>query len=122
MVKGVLRTEAGTILDGPAYEPTTNNQQPRNKQAKMKNLMLHCGAHSVKRADVENVPTPESTRTWTPIPHATLIELVEDTLKADKLKIVNQEHGLTGEGRRYFGLMQIANGRNSEDYAWVLGL
>jgi len=23
MVKGVLRTEAGTILDGPAYEPTS---------------------------------------------------------------------------------------------------
>ena len=27
MVKGVLRTEAGTILDGPAYEPTIEGRR-----------------------------------------------------------------------------------------------
>jgi len=90
----------------------------------MKNtdLILHCGAAKVERAAVETVPTPDSTDTWTPIPHTALIERVEDTLKSDGLSIVNQTHSLTRGGNRYFGLMQIANGHNSEDYAWVLGL
>src|SRR5262252_4968186 len=79
---------------------------------KQVDLTLHCGASKVDRAEVENVPTPAATETWTPIPHTALIERIEDTLKSD---------GLTKGGQRYFGLMQIANGHNSEDYAWVLG-
>jgi len=85
-------------------------------------LVLHCGAAKVDRAAVEIVPTPAATQTWTPIPHTTLIERVEDTLKSDGLSIVQQTHSLTRGGNRYFGLMQIANGHNSEDYGWVLGL
>ena len=85
-------------------------------------LVLHCGAAKVERAAVEIVPTPAATATWTPIPHTTLIERVEDTLKSDGLSIVQQTHSLTRGGNRYFGLMQIANGHNSDDYSWVLGL
>lgn len=88
---------------------------------KQVDLVLHCGAAKVERAVVENVPTPDSTKTWTPIPHAALIERVEDTLKSNGLTIVNQVHSLTRGGNRYFGLMQVANGHNSDDYAWVLG-
>lgn len=89
---------------------------------KTTDLILHCGASKVERTEVENVPTPDATDTWTPIPHTALIERVEDTLKSDGLSIVNQVHSLTRGGNRYFGLMQIANGQNSDDYAWVLGL
>ena len=84
-------------------------------------LVLHCGAAKVERAEVENVPTPAATDTWTPIPHIQLIEQIEDTLKADGLTIVNQVHSLTRGGNRYFGLMQIANGQNSDDYSWIVG-
>lgn len=90
-----------------------------NKQT---DLILHCGAAKVERAAVEIVPTPAATQTWTPIPHMALIERVEDTLKADGLTIVNQTHSLTRGGNRYFGLMHIANGHNSEDYGYVFGL
>lgn len=89
---------------------------------KQANLILHAGAASVERGAVEIVPTPEATRTWTPIPHTALIERVEDTIRGNGLEIVNQTHGLTRDGSRYFGLMQVANGQNSEDYAMVLWL
>jgi hypothetical protein len=88
---------------------------------KTTDLILHCGASKVERTEVEIVPTPDATDTWTPIPHMSLIERIEDTLKSDGLTIVNQTHSLTRGGNRYFGLMQIANGHNSDDYAWVLG-
>lgn len=86
------------------------------------NLILHAGAHSVEREAVARVNTPEPTKTWAPIPHTALIETVEDTLRADDLVIVNRAHGLTRNGDRYFGMLQVANGQNSDDYAWVLGL
>lgn len=90
-----------------------------NKQT---DLILHCGASKVDLADVENVPTPAGTDTWTPIPHSALIDRVESTLVADGLRVVNQAHSLTRNGARYFGLMQVANGHEDQDHAWVLGL
>src|SRR5215831_7040700 len=84
-------------------------------------LTLHCGAAKVERSEVETVPTPEPTDTWTPIPHLALIERVEETLKANGLSIVRQVHSMTRGGLRYFGLMQIQNGASHDDHSWVLG-
>ena len=35
---------------------------------------------------------------------------------------MKEAHSLTHDGMRYFGLMQIQNGQDNKDYAWVLGL
>ena len=86
------------------------------------NLILHCGAQHVERRDVEKIPTPRATSTWTPIPHSGLIQQVEKTLTANGLTIGSFVHSLSHEGSRYFGLMEISNGENEEDYCWVLGL
>ena len=80
------------------------------------------GSQVVDRSAIALVATPEPTQTWTPIPHTALIDRVEETLRSDGLTITKQAHNLTKDGARYFGLMQVANGQNSEDYAWVLGL
>jgi hypothetical protein len=88
---------------------------------KMIDLVLHAGASKVERAEVEIVPTPDATDTWTPIPHIKLIELVEETLVTNGLKIISQVHSLTKSGLRYFGMMQVQNGASNGDHAWVLG-
>ncbi|WP_265592714.1 DUF932 domain-containing protein [Verrucomicrobium sp. BvORR034] len=89
---------------------------------RMPNLMLHCGAHTVDMADVAGVSTPRATSTWTPIPHAQLIQTVQRALGAAGLRIGTQAHSLSHEGQRYFGLMEINGGRANDDYCWVLGL
>ena len=89
--------------------------------AKRANLVLHCGANQVSRDDVASVYTPEPTRSWMPISHISLIEQVELVLRHNNLKIVGQAHALSHAGMRYFGLMEIRNGQNSEEYSWVLG-
>src|ERR1700677_4292703 len=93
-------------------------QKPRTRS----NLILHCGAHSKSRNVVKHVPTPKGTATWTPIPHILLIEEVERALKTNGLTIANQAHSLTHDQSRYFGLMEVRNGKSHEDYAYVLGL
>jgi hypothetical protein len=71
---------------------------------------------------VEKVNTPRSTETWTPIPHIQLINQVERALKANRLTVGTFAHSLSHEGQRYFGLMEIVNGNQHDDYCWVLGL
>jgi hypothetical protein len=34
----------------------------------------------------------------------------------------SEAHGLTRDGRRYFGLLQVANGTNPDDFGLVVGV
>jgi hypothetical protein len=86
------------------------------------NLVLHCGASAVERSVLEALITPESTDTWQPVPHIKLVETVEHVLADHGLTVTNQAHGITHDGARYFGLMEIHNGHDNPEYCRVLGL
>jgi hypothetical protein len=88
----------------------------------MANLLLHCGGHRVSRDEIGNALTPQSTHTWVPVPHYRLIDLVETTLARQGFRVVNQAHGIWGNGDRYFGLMELATSQDGSDYSLVLGL
>ena len=64
----------------------------------------------------------EKTNSWTPIAHNRLLELAEFTITTQGFRITNQAHGLWGNGDRYFGLMELSNNREHEEYSLVLGL
>lgn len=87
------------------------------------NLVLHCGAHNVERQKVADVATPEGTDTWFPIPHTSLLDLIENSLPNFGLAIVQQQHALMREDHRYFGLYQIQPTNTEDaDYGLVLGI
>lgn len=88
----------------------------------MLNLLIHCGASRVDRNQVERTATPSRTQTWVPISHARLLDLVEGALQGHGLHVLNQAHGLWGDGQRYFGLMEVQNGQAHDDYGLVLGI
>lgn len=88
----------------------------------MVNLMLHCGSHAVEREDIQLAPTPPSTDTWYPIPHARLLDQVESTLTDVGLNVVSEAHALGRDGDRYFGLLQLKNGQTQDDYALIAGI
>ncbi len=86
------------------------------------NLTLHCGATAVSRDRITTVATPPRTTTWVPIPHDRLLTGVQTCLERAGLSVVTEAHGLTRDGNRYFGLLQVANGENAEDFGLVVGL
>src|SRR5688572_23823088 len=88
------------------------------------NLILHAGAHKVERNEIEMVKTPDSTNTWTPIPHHSLINKVEGYLKRSSFEVVAEAHGLTRDGQRYFGMLQVIDGEKhgEGDYGLVVGI
>ena len=88
----------------------------------MANLLMHCGGKHITRDELANATTPLRTRSWVPVAHQRLLELVDQTIEGQGFHVTNQAHGLWGDGARYFGLMELANGHNAEDYSLVLGL
>ncbi len=86
------------------------------------NLILHCGAHAASREQVNAVVTPPRTGTWVPVPHGVILDEVQNVLQSNGLEVVTEAHGLTRDGLRYFGLLQVANGHASDDWGLVVGV
>jgi hypothetical protein len=86
------------------------------------NLILHAGANAATREQIARVATPPRTTTWVPIPHDRLLTGVQTSLERAGLHVVSEAHGLTRDGARYFGLLQVANGQDAEDFGLVVGL
>lgn len=84
--------------------------------------MLHAGGTAASRDQLATVITPDNTDTWYPIPHMTLLDKVESELNKLNMRIVHETFALAKNGARMFGLLQIANGHNSNDYSWVAGI
>jgi Domain of unknown function (DUF932) len=86
------------------------------------NLFLHCGANHVTREQVAEIHTPLRTPSWVPIAHNRLLIGVQRSLERAGLHVVTEAHGLTRDGARYFGLLQVANGSTSDDFGLVVGV
>lgn len=90
---------------------------------KIVKLCLHTGGAEMTLAQVNGVSTPKPTKTWFPIPHSDFITRVKAGLENAHLEIVNETHALAKEGKRYFGLLQVAKrGMVANDYSLVVGL
>ena len=88
-------------------------------------LYLHCGANHVTREEVLGAKTPDPTDTHFPIPHGTLIRLMEDKLPDYGLEIKQEAHGMREDGSNYFGMFQVAGGDGASlnsDFSLVIGL
>ena len=86
------------------------------------NLMVHCGGNKVDEDKLTEVATPEPTDTWYPIPHHELLASVRRNIGASGLRIVQEQHALARDDAHYFGLLQVANGKEANDYTTVIGL
>ncbi len=87
----------------------------------------------VSRDEVARIDTPCSTDTWHPVPHIDVIEAVTEDIKAHDWSIEGEKCGLASEGRKMFGVMEIAKSsspewhrcigiRNSHDKSFAVGL
>lgn len=74
------------------------------------NIILHCGAKHVSYDDLVAVPVPAETKTFHPIPHHSLVDMVHEVMDehgpkhliADK----DWQYGLTHDGNRMFAVMR----------------
>jgi len=51
-----------------------------------------------------------------------LLKTVEGVLGTSGLRVAQEAHGVTHDGARYFGLLEVANGHDDTEYTRVLGV
>jgi hypothetical protein len=70
-------------------------------------LVAHKGAEYIGRQDLLAIPTPEPTATHLPIPHATFVETLIETLGFRNLEVVADQYAVTPDGMRMFGVLML---------------
>ena len=85
-------------------------------------LVLHCGAGKVSRADLMNVATPAATETWRPVPHYEVAELVTNEAKRRGYEIVREEYGMTAGGEKMFGVLRFKPENSGLEFTRALGV
>ena len=64
----------------------------------------------VTRAELAQAPTPPSTATHVPIPHAAVVEALVDTLSHRQISVVDEEFAVSKDGMEMFGVLDSATG------------
>jgi hypothetical protein len=96
------------------------------------NLVLHRGARTVTADELRGYRAPEPSGRWYPIAHARVLDVVRSTLQEVGYEVRNERLGLSREGARFFGTLDlgtpVAPGvalavgiRNSVDKSFPLG-
>lgn len=95
-------------------------------------LMLHTGARPVTYDELRALHLPDATATHIPVAHSEIVELVRYTLGFYGHEIMEEDHGVTEDGMRYFGLMSLRSPygdytdtvglRNSHDKSFPIGI
>jgi len=83
-------------------------------------LMLHAGAQAIDYDGLRQLTTPDPTDTHVPIPHHRVVDLVRYSLGFHGHSVVDEAHGVTEDGMRYFGLLSLKSPYG--DYTDTVGL
>lgn len=83
-------------------------------------LSIHKGASRISKDELASLHTPTATARWTPVPHSTMVELVENALSASGLEITSRDYAVWNEGVRLFGVLTLGGG--DHDYAATVGI
>lgn len=79
-------------------------------------MCVHAGGNYVSPAEVLAVQPPPATRSWDPMPHSEVIELVRNELPQFGLQVVDWKHALRTRketpGSQYFGLVSVRDIEN----------
>lgn len=96
-------------------------------------LMLHCGSKSRTLEEIRQIPTPPPVRSegsekrkgqlFVPIAHDFLYDSVVGELeKSTCFRVADQNFGVSEDGQKFFGLIQVRNGHNADDHSLVMGI
>ena len=91
----------------------------------MSNQVLSLAAYKcdeVNRATLEGVVLPPVTKTYQPVGHGWLLDLLQDGIHNMGMRFGAEHHGLSHDGSRYFGLIELVNGSGNDEYRTMMGV
>lgn len=85
-------------------------------------LCLHAGAEEVTIERLQTVSTSLPTKSWTPIPHHSVLELARSSLLSMGMEVRSEQHALSKDGARYFGILDLTQSNQESDWCMLLGV
>jgi len=73
------------------------------------NLILHAGARRVSMDELVEIPAPEPTRSWFPIPHYRVLDSVQCALHEAGFAVKRMDLGVSENGHKFFGVIDLAS-------------
>lgn len=92
----------------------------QNENGFKSGLMVHCGAQRISRQELANLSVPESTATFKPIAHSTLVDVIEEALAFRHIRITGQEFAASPDGMKLFGVLRV--NADYEGVGFAIGL
>jgi hypothetical protein len=86
-------------------------------------LCVHAGGVRRSREELFGIPTPPATKTFTPVPHAVLVESLTSGLTNAGIRVVREQYATMGrQDSKLFGVLNLSvPGFDSPDMAAALG-
>lgn len=94
-----------------------HNQKLAPKPNLNTNLVTHRGSVRMNRLDLKTLPTPEATDTFKPIPHYSLMTMIEEALAYRHIGVEKEEYAVSSDGMKLFGLMELSFSTNEVRFA-----
>lgn len=76
----------------------------------------------VARHELMGVQMPPATDTYQPIGHHDLLDMADDSARDLGFVFGDQHHGLSHDGKRYFGVVELRDSAPNSDFGLMLGL
>lgn len=84
-------------------------------------LVTHTGAVRVTRTELEAIVPPPVTRSWKPVAHGELIDVLEAELERRGLAVRSEAYAVQREGAMLFGVIDLM-WRSTNEFAAAIGL
>src|SRR6478609_7519234 len=87
--------------------PPFPTPQQELRQMASSSLCIHAGARPVSYEELATIAAPAPTETWFPIPHATVLDAVVDTLTAADYRVERLQLALGRDDARFFATLDL---------------
>ncbi len=71
-------------------------------------LLLHCGARTVTRSELDAIKPPAPTSSWVPVAHSTVLDMVSAAMRDRGFEIVNTRIGVARDDQRLFCVLDTS--------------
>ncbi|MGE0126668.1 MAG: DUF932 domain-containing protein [Blastocatellales bacterium] len=78
------------------------------------------GARRLRRAELKEIPTPDATDTFKPVPYWRLIDTIEEALAYRRIKIEADEYCVAKQGGQFFSCLELSI--TDDDVRFALGI
>lgn len=91
----------------------------------MRNEVMSLAAYKcdeVSRSALSGVVLPPATDSYQPIGHDWLLDMLDDGVRRMGFAFGHEHHGLSHDGTRYFGLIELRGVIEAEEYTFMMGV